>query len=89
MNVLINLIQRFFSPNPKIFNLIILIAGILWCIAQGLLWIDNRLDILWINDGFRALFDDICVSTLSIIFSSQFTTTNKSLQHDADKLLNK
>lgn len=83
------LIERFFSPNPKLFKIISILSAILWCIAQGTLWVDNRIDLSAINDGWRALLDDVCVSTVSIIMASQFTTKNKSLQSETEKILNK
>lgn len=79
MNTLILLWQRFSSENPKFFTAMQIVALILGSLSFILLKLDSAQDIAWVTEGLRSVLNDIVVSCISILGTSQLTTTDKEI----------
>lgn len=79
MSTLILLWQRFSSENPKFFTAVQIVALIVGSVSFVILRLDSAQDILWVTDGVRSVLNDIVVSCVSILGTSQLTTNNKEL----------
>lgn len=83
------LIERFISPNPKLFKILGLMSGLLAGIVQMIFWLDHYFIFQWLNTAFEGVLNDIEFTSLGIFTTSQLTTKKRSLQAETEEALTK
>lgn len=86
MKLILLLIQRYGSKSPKLFSLITKLAIATLVICQGLLLIEARLDLAWLDERWSGLLNDIVFLSIGIALPSAATTEDKELQDKTKKL---
>lgn len=83
------LIERFISPNPKLFKILAIVSGLLAGLMQLIFWTDHYFSFPWMTDAWRGLFNDIEFTSFGIFTASQLTTNKRYLQVETEDALNK
>ncbi len=83
------MLNRVFSKNPKLFSILSWIAGLIALIGQIALIVDNRIEEVYFTEGLRGLLNDTVLTCIGIFTTANLTTSNKNLQQETDKLLEK
>lgn len=83
------LIERFVSPNPKLFKILALISGLSAGIIQLIFWLDHYLIFAWLSEAWQGILNDTEFTCFGVFTASQLTTNKRYLQSETEDALTK